>query len=68
MTFAAVVEANTRVIRPKASSAERGPRRRTDRVTATAAESIKTSTPVAYAPAWAWTSARKRTVIQRRWP
>jgi hypothetical protein len=30
-----------------------------------AAESIRTSTPVAYAPAWASTSARKITVMAK---
>jgi hypothetical protein len=43
--------------------AARRPRRRTDSVTATAADDIRTSTPVAYAPAWAAISARKIKVM-----
>ena len=41
------------------------PRRADERVTATAAEVISTSTPVAYAPPWASTSARKMSVTTK---
>ena len=44
------------------------PRRRADRVTATAADDISTSTPVAYAPPWASTSARKMIVTAKATP
>jgi hypothetical protein len=53
------------VIALKASRTERRPPRRTDSVTATAAENIRTRTPVAYAPAWASTPARKMSVIAK---
>ena len=43
--------------------ARRRPARRADMVTANAAEVIRTSTPVAYAPPWASTSARKASVM-----
>ncbi len=39
--------------------------RRADRVTAIEAEVIRTSTPVAYAPPWALTSAWKMTVTMK---
>src|SRR5688572_12262647 len=42
------------------------PRRRAERVTAIAAEVIKASTPVAYAPPCAFTSARKRMVTMKQ--
>ena len=46
----------------------RRPRRRAERVTATDAEVISTSTPVAYAPPWASTSARKMMVTAKATP
>ena len=47
------------------TAAPRARRRRAERVTATAAEVIRTSTPVAYAPPCASTLARKMSVTAK---
>ncbi len=63
MTFVTSVYANTAVIRPNPSVALWWPRLCTVTVDAKAAESISTSTPVAYAPLCASTLAWNHSVM-----
>ena len=62
-TFAPRVYRNTRATSQNPTAAHLEPSRRLEMADAVAPEVMSTSTPVAYAPAWASTSARKMTVI-----
>ncbi len=62
MALSIRVYKNTNEISPNITVASFWPLLRADKVTATAAEVISTSTPVAYAPPWASTSALKMIV------
>ena len=63
MTFSTSAYSSTRVSTVKPTAAGRRWWRTAEMVTATAPETIIARIPVAYAPAWALTSARKATVM-----
>lgn len=63
ITFATRVYANTAVIAPKPIVAARCPRLCTATADAKDADSISTSTPVAYAPLWSSTFASNQSVM-----
>jgi hypothetical protein len=62
-TFSTSAYTSTRVTRPNPATAAGRRRRRAATVTANAAETIMARMPVAYAPAWASTSALKMIVV-----